>query len=99
MRKVPKTRASKKNRPVREVTISEFKLNCAALLDEVERTREATVVTRRGNPIASLVPPPLFGILKGRMEIIGDIISPIDVEWTGDAENLRKSPKLWRDGD
>jgi prevent-host-death family protein len=99
MRKVRRTRPSKKNRPVREVTISEFKLNCAALLDEVERTREAIVVTRRGTPIASLGPMPLLGILKGRMEIIGDIISPIDVEWTGDEENLRKSPRLWRDGE
>jgi prevent-host-death family protein len=95
MRKVRRTRPSKKNRPVREATISEFKLNCAALLDEVERSKETIVVTRRGKPVAELAPP-LLGILKGRLEITGDIISPIDVKWTGDEENLRKSPELWR---
>jgi hypothetical protein len=70
MRKVRKTRAPKKNRPVRGV--------------------------RRGKPNAKSAPS-LLGMFKGRMEIVGDIISPINVEWTGDEENLRKSPELWRD--
>jgi hypothetical protein len=53
---------------------------------------------RRGKPNAKSAPS-LFGIWKGCTEIIGDIISPIDVEWTGDEENLRRSPELWRDGE
>lgn len=66
---------------------SEFKAKCLAVLDEVERTRQPVVITKRGKPIAELVPhkahkkPELFGLLKGRLEILGDIISPIDVEW------------------
>jgi prevent-host-death family protein len=71
----------------RIIKASEFKAKCLAVLDEVERTRQAVVITKRGKPVAELVPhkPParreLFGLLKGRMEIVGDIISPIDVEW------------------
>jgi antitoxin (DNA-binding transcriptional repressor) of toxin-antitoxin stability system len=54
--------------------------------DEVERTRQAVVITKRGKPVAELVPHTApkrnaRGILKGRLEIVGDIISPIDVEW------------------
>jgi antitoxin (DNA-binding transcriptional repressor) of toxin-antitoxin stability system len=59
----------------------------------VERTETTLIITKRGRPVADLVPhkpkrrnkpkkkPQLFGILKGRLEILGDIISPIDVEW------------------
>ena len=53
----------------------------------VERTGDSLVITKKGKPVAELVPhkPPakrgLFGLLKGRVEIVGDIISPIDVEW------------------
>jgi prevent-host-death family protein len=70
----------------RMIKASEFKAKCLAVIDEVERTRQPVVITKRGKPVAELVPhmPPsrgLLGILKGRMEIVGDIISPIDVEW------------------
>jgi len=70
----------------RMIKASEFKAKCLALLDEVERTGEPLVITKKGKPVANVVPhkPPkrnLIGALKGRVEILGDIISPIDVEW------------------
>jgi len=70
----------------RMIKASEFKAKCLAVLDEVERTRQPVVVTKRGKPIADVVPHTpkhrnARGILKGRLEILGDIISPIDVEW------------------
>jgi prevent-host-death family protein len=70
----------------RMIKASEFKAKCLAVLDEVERTRQTVVITKRGKPVAELVPHrpqkrELFGCMKGRMEIIGDIVSPIDVEW------------------
>jgi prevent-host-death family protein len=69
------------------VKASEFKAKCLALMDEVARTGQSVVITKRGEPVAELVPcqatqrPELFGIWKGKVEILGDIISPIDVEW------------------
>ena len=71
----------------RMVKASEFKAKCLALLDEVERTGDVLVVTKRGKAIAEVRPhrPETkrspFGIWKGKTEILGDIISPIDVEW------------------
>jgi prevent-host-death family protein len=70
----------------RMIKASEFKAKCLALLDEVERTGDPLVITKKGKPIAQLVPHTpkkreILGILEGRVEILGDIISPIDVEW------------------
>ncbi len=71
----------------RIVKASEFKAKCLALLDEVERTGDVLVVTKRGKAIVEVRPhrpatrQSPFGIWKGKVEIVGDIISPIDVEW------------------
>ena len=71
---------------VRTIKASEFKAKCLALLDEVQQTGDRLVTTKNGKPVADIVPRKpaakrkLFGMLKGRMEIVGDIISPIDLE-------------------
>ncbi|HEY7665925.1 MAG TPA: type II toxin-antitoxin system Phd/YefM family antitoxin [Xanthobacteraceae bacterium] len=70
----------------RMIKASEFKAKCLALMDEVERTGEPLVITKKGKPVAELVPhrasrPKALGLLKDRLFITGDIISPIDVEW------------------
>jgi len=70
----------------RMIKASEFKAKCLAVLDEVERTRQSVVITKRGKPVAELVPHvakkrELWGLLKDELFIEGDIISPIDVEW------------------
>ena len=65
-----------------EVSISEFKAKCLALLEQVRKTREPVRVTRHGKPVAEVVPPTptvdrskWIGSLKDSM-ILGDIISP-----------------------
>jgi prevent-host-death family protein len=68
------------------VKAAEFKAKCLQLMDEVARTGEPVVVTKRGAPIAQLVPVRkqsrrLSGFMKGRVEILGDIVAPVDVEW------------------
>lgn len=69
------------------VKVSEFKAKCLELVSDVARTGQDVVITKRGEPVAKLVPyrskrkSDLFGIWKGKVEIVGDIISPIDVEW------------------
>jgi prevent-host-death family protein len=70
----------------RMIKASEFKAKCLALLDEVERTGDVIVVTKKGRPVAEVRPhrptkPNIIGIWKGKTEILGDIISPVDVEW------------------
>jgi prevent-host-death family protein len=58
-----------------------FKARCLAIMDEVQAKRQAVVITKRGKPVAKLVPveqekDDIFGFLKGKIEIKGDIISP-----------------------
>lgn len=70
----------------RTVEASEFEAECLNLMDEVAKTGGAIVITRRGKPVAKLTafserPESLYGLGRGRMNITGDIISPIDVEW------------------
>ena len=60
----------------RTYTASEFKAKCLVLLDQVERTKQAIVITKRGKPVARLGPS-LLGIWKGRMEITGTSFRPL----------------------
>jgi prevent-host-death family protein len=60
----------------------EFKARCLKVMDQVHKTREPVVITKRGKPVAKLVPAgkrsdDIFGRLKGQFEIVGDIESPI----------------------
>ena len=71
---------------VRTITASEFKAKCLELLDEIDETGAELVITKNGRPVSRLLPyrerpKTLFGIDRGRFEIIGGIISPLDVEW------------------
>jgi prevent-host-death family protein len=66
-----------------------FKAQCLGLLDEVEQKRKEIVITKRGRPVARLVPvdqakPVVFGRMKGTIEIKGDIFSTGEI-WEADA--------------
>ena len=70
----------------RTIKASEFKAKCLQLMDEVAESGEEIIITKYGRPVSKLIPyrgkpKSFFGADKGRMKIIGDIISPIDVEW------------------
>jgi len=63
-------------------------------MTEVQRTHRDIVITKRGRPVARLTSaeptkrPPLLGYLKGRVQIKGDIVSPIKARWTYDTGNI-----------
>jgi prevent-host-death family protein len=67
----------------RQLPAGEFKAKCLAVLDDVQRTRRAVVVTKRGRPVAQLVPLPSAdsGSLRGSVVHEEELLSPIDVEW------------------
>jgi prevent-host-death family protein len=79
---------------LRHIAAANFKAECLRLLDEVANTRHPIIVTKRGKPMAKLVPVDTsprdpFGCMAGTAKICGDIIGPIeDLEWTGDADNI-----------
>ncbi len=72
----------------RTISAGNFKAQCLALLDDVAQTRLPLVVTKRGKPVAQLVPltaePPteLLGSVKYATE--EDLLSPLDEIWDAD---------------
>ena len=66
------------------VAISKFKATCLELLKRVQQTGQPLLVTRNGEPIAVVVPPPepkkpstWLGSFKSTGRIKGDILSPV----------------------
>jgi prevent-host-death family protein len=69
-----------------EIPAGEFKVRCLKLMDQVQATRRPIVITKRGKPVARLVPveesmPSIFGRMRGTVTIQGDIVGPTGEEW------------------
>ncbi|MDP1526100.1 MAG: type II toxin-antitoxin system prevent-host-death family antitoxin [Rhodocyclaceae bacterium] len=71
-----------------ETTIGagDFKAKCLQILDAVAEQRASLVITKRGRPVAKLVPiqpeTALFGAMAGSVRSEADSVSPLDVDWT-----------------
>ncbi|HXV80262.1 MAG TPA: type II toxin-antitoxin system Phd/YefM family antitoxin [Candidatus Binatia bacterium] len=65
------------------VPAGEFKARCLALLDKVARTRQPLIITKRGKPVAKLVPTEMRTSRKllGSVKFHGNIVDPILDEW------------------
>ena len=75
---------------------SEFKAKCLKVLDDVAAEGTPVLITKRGRPVARLVPvagPPesLEGTWKGLVEIKGDIVN---FDTSADWETLREWDEL-----
>ena len=73
-------------RHVLSVSIAEFQGKCLKLVSEVADSGSEKVITRNGQPVSRLVrirkrPPAPFGRDQELIQIRGDIIEPLDVEW------------------
>lgn len=65
------------------IAAAKFKETCLALLDDVDP--DGTVITKRGKPVARLIPfgtnsSDLIGALAGKVAIKGDLLST-GVDW------------------
>jgi len=67
------------------IAAGEFKAKCLKLLDQVAETHEPLIITKHGKPVAQLVhirdEVDFVGSMRGSVLYMGDVISPIDVEW------------------
>lgn len=66
---------------MKKIAAGAFKANCLAVMDEVQAKRITVVITKRGKPVAKLVPvdskkDDLFDSFRGKVTIVGDIVSP-----------------------
>lgn len=71
---------------MKQISASKFKEQCLALLDSVDQ--DGIVVTKRGKPVAKLIPfgtesASLIGSLKGKLKIKGEILST-GVRWNAE---------------
>jgi prevent-host-death family protein len=68
------------------IPAGEFKARCLSLLDRVAATGEPLVVTKRGKPVAKVVPVEarLVSDLKGSVTFHGDIVGPVLDAWEMD---------------
>lgn len=69
---------------MKTMAVSVFKTNSLRLIDEVSRTHEGIVITKRGKAMAELIPfrsstkTAVPGKLASSLVSEGDIVSPID---------------------
>jgi prevent-host-death family protein len=62
----------------RIIKAAEFKQTCLALMDQVSELGDSITITKRGKPVAKLVPAQkrsLFGCLKGQIQILEEDFS------------------------
>ena len=83
---------------MKSLNATDFKAGCLALLDEVARSGESLTITKRGKPVAQLVPIRPSHVrypqdaLRGTVHVHGDIVSPVldPAEW----ESVGPPPKM-----
>ncbi|MGV3625277.1 MAG: type II toxin-antitoxin system Phd/YefM family antitoxin [Archangium sp.] len=63
------------------IPAAKFKAECLALLDEVATGRGEIVVTKRGKPVARLVPLAHEQTARPKVKILGDIVNVGEPEW------------------
>jgi len=68
---------------MKTIAAAQFKAQCLTLMEKVRSTRETVVITKRGKPVAKLVPvddakDDFIGRLEGIIRIVGDLESPIE---------------------
>jgi len=78
------------NKRNKQIAAGQFKTFCLQLIDEVNRSRIPIVITKRGKPLAKLVPyreevASLFGCMKDSVIIKGDIVKSTGEKWDADA--------------
>lgn len=75
-----------------EVSADKFKAKCLELIDQVARTGEPLIITRRGKPVARLMPmeapvprASLFGYMAGTATILSDIVKVPHDSWAAES--------------
>jgi prevent-host-death family protein len=83
----------------------EFKAKCLAVMDEVQAKRTTVIITKNGKPVAQMVPiidktepDPIFGFMRGKVKIVGDITKPIYTDEEYEAFYKRKDEMYGRAG-
>ena len=69
---------------MRTIPATEFKAHCLAILDDVAKTGEVVVVTKRGKPVARVTPlEPPASLIGSVTFLVSDeeLIAPLYPDW------------------
>ena len=71
---------------MKQVGAARFKAQCLTLMEDVRSTKRPLVITKRGKPVAKLVPidepkDDFIGRLEGVFEVAGDLDADPPEEW------------------
>lgn len=63
----------------KQIPVTQFKTHCLRLLDQVSKSGQPLVITKRGKPLAQVTRAvaktrPLMGGMRGTSEEVGDIV-------------------------
>lgn len=66
---------------MKKIAAGTFKTKCLAIMNEVQAKHETVVITKRGRPVAKLVPADkapdeIYGFLSGKGAIVGNVVAP-----------------------
>lgn len=66
---------------VRTMPAGDFKARCLQVMEEVRKGRREVIITKRGVPVAKLVPvetkePDIFDCMAGTVRMVGDVVAP-----------------------
>ena len=83
---------------VRTIKASEFKARCLKLMDEIADSGTEIIITKNGRPVSRLIPwhkkpDTLFGIDRGKLEILGVIDEPLDVAWEAETGRVQEEDR------
>jgi prevent-host-death family protein len=74
-----------------QIAVSKLKATCLSVVEEVRKTKKSITITKFGQPVAQIVPPPeadlpkhWLGSFAGTGTILGDIVEPVvsENEWS-----------------
>jgi hypothetical protein len=75
---------------MKTIAAGAFKARCLRIREDVRTKRTPVLITKRGKPLAELAPPDdkppdILRRLAGKIEILGDMVSPITSleDWEG----------------
>jgi prevent-host-death family protein len=71
---------------MKKIAAAAFKAQCLTLMEDVHSTRQPLIITKRGKPLAKLVPvdepkDDFIGRLKGVFEVVGNFEDDAPEPW------------------
>ena len=81
------------------IPISKFKATCTAVIERVEASQSPIIITRRGKPVAEIVPhapaariAKRLGYMAGTARVLGELVDVADDDLASIGQDGRRNP-------